>query len=499
MLELLSSGFADVLQPVTFAWLVFGTFIGVVVAGILPGTTGSMGIVLVLPITYYLPPPTALILLSGIFCGSMMGGSVTAILLNIPGTPSAGATLLDGYPLCKQGKAGKAIGIATISSFTGGMISTITMILVSPQLAKIALQFQAADFFSLSIFGLSIMASVSGKNIVKGLISGFIGLMVSTVGIDTIIGSQRYTFGSFYLMGGLQMLPVLVGVFAFAQLFTEVRKPPLEVVIHEKITKIFPTLSELKGVAPSLAIGSVIGVFFGIIPGVNGVMAAFTAYNVMQKISKKGHLYGTGLLEGVAAPETANSALTGGCMVPTLTLGIPGDPITAVMLGAFVLIGIRPGPQLFSQTPHLVYTVFAGWIMIQFVMLGMGFLTAKFTPYILRISQRLLFPMISVLCVIGVYALSNNLFDVQVGLAFGVIGYILNKFDYPPSPLILGVVLGPIAEENLNRALVNSNNNIMILFQRPFSLAFLIISFIIIVVPVINVLRLSMKKAKAAQ
>ena len=495
MLELLGSGFIEVLQPVTLAWLVFGTFIGVVVAGILPGTTGSMGIILVLPITYYLPPHTALILLSGIFCGSMMGGAVTAILLNIPGTPSAGATLLDGYPLCKKGQAGKAIGIATISAFVGGTVSTIVMILIAPQLARIALQFQAADFFSLSIFGLSIMASASGKNMVKGLISGFIGLMVSTVGMDNIVGTARYTFGSFYLMGGLQMLPVLVGVFAFAQLFSDVRTPPKEVVVHEKITGIFPTFGELKGVAPAMVVGSVIGVFFGIIPGVSGVMAAFTTYNVMQKISKKGHLYGTGLLEGVAAPETANSALTGGCMVPTLTLGVPGDPITAVMLGAFVLIGIRPGPQLFSETPHIVYAVFAGWILIQFVILGMGFLTAKFTPYILRVSPRLLFPMISVLCVVGVYALSNNLFDVQVALFFGFIGYILNKYEYPPSPLILGIILGPMAEENLNRAMLNNNNNIAIFFQRPFSLVFLIIAFICVAAPIISLLWASRKKA----
>lgn len=497
MLELLTYGFSQVFQPATLGWLLFGTFIGVVVAGMMPGTTGTLGLILVLPLTFTLPPSTSLILLSAVFCGSMMGGAVTAILLNIPGTPSAGATVLDGYPLCKQGKAGKAIGIATISAFVGGIASTVVMILLAPQLARVALQFQSADMFSLSIFGLSIMATASGKNIVKGLIAGFIGLITSTVGMDQIMGAARFTFGNFSLMGGLQMLPVLVGVFAFAQLFLDVRSPPDKAVVNEKITEIFPTLRELKGVTPSICIGAVIGVLFGVIPGISGVLASFTAYNVAQKFSKNKDKFGKGALEGVAAPETANNALTGGAMVPTLVLGIPGDPITAVMLGAFILIGIMPGPQLFTESPQMIYTVFSGWIVIQFAMLIMGFVTARFAPYVLRISPRLLLPMISVLCVVGVFGLSNSLFDVQVALAFGVIGYILTKYEYPMGPLLLGLILGPMAEENLNRAMLTSGNNIMIFFQRPFSLAFLIIAFICIIFPLVTFIISKVKGKKA--
>jgi putative tricarboxylic transport membrane protein len=486
MLDMLAHGFIDAFQPVTFILMVFGTCVGVII-GALPGMTGSMGIILLLPLAYHLEPHTALIMLSGVFCGSMVGGSVAAILLNTPGTPSAGATMLDGYPLCQQGKAGKAIGIATLASFFGGIVSTTCLILIAPQLAKLALQFQAADYFSLSIFGLAIIASASGKNILKGLIAGCFGLLVSTVGIDVIVGTPRYTFGNYYMMGGLGLLPVLIGAFAMAQVFSGVGNPPREAdVIQQKITDVLPTWIEIKGIALAMTVGSLIGVFIGIVPGTGGGVACFMAYNVMQKLSKNGEKFGTGALEGIAAPESANNGSTGGDMIPMLTLGVPGDSITAVMLGALTLIGIRPGPLLFTETPRIVYAIFAGWILIQFAMLGMGFLSAKFAPYVLRISPRLLLPFVSVFCIVGAYTLSNSLFDVLVAVTFGVIGFFMRKYGYPVAPLVLGVILGPMAESNLNRAMLNSNNDIMVLLQRPFSAVFLLLSVISVAVPVIN-------------
>jgi putative tricarboxylic transport membrane protein len=492
---MLAQGFVDAFQPATFLLMLFGTFVGVII-GALPGMTGSMGIILLLPLSYHLPPHTALIMLSGVFCGSMMGGSVSAILLNTPGTPSAGATMLDGYPLCQQGKAGKAIGIATVASFTGGIISTACLILIAPQLAKVALQFQAADYFSLSIFGLTVIASASGKNILKGLISGWFGLMVSNVGIDVIVGTPRFTFGSYYMMGGLALLPVLIGVFAMAQVFSEVGHPPREAdIIEQKITGVLPTWMEIRGIAFAMAVGSFLGVFIGIIPGTGGGIACFMAYNIMQKISRNGGKYGTGVLEGVAAPESANNGTTGGALIPMLTLGVPGDSITAVMLGAITLIGIRPGPLLFAETPHIVYAIFAGWILIQFVMLGMGFLSAKFAPYVLRISPRVLLPLVGVFCIVGAYTLSNSLFDVLVAVVFGVVGFFMRKYGYPVAPLVLGVILGPMAESNLNRAMLNANNDMTVLLQRPFSAAFLILSVISIVVPLINSYRAGRRPA----
>ena len=495
MLEMLGTGFIDIFNPAVLGLMTFGTLFGVII-GAIPGMTAVMGIILLLPMTYKLPPHTSLIMLSGVFCGGMVGGSVSAILINTPGGASAAATVMDGYPLCQQGKAGKAIGIATVASFTGGIISTACLILIAPQLAKIALQFQAADLFSLSIFGLTIIAGASAKNIVKGLISGFVGLMVTTVGIDVILGLSRYTFGNYYLMGGFQMLPILIGVFAMAQVFSEVGTPPAELPVTQKVTGVLPTWPELKGITFATVVGSLIGVFIGIIPGTGGSIACWLAYNVMQKISKKGHLYGTGVLEGIAAPESANNGTTGGAMIPMLTLGVPGDSVTAVMLGALVLIGIRPGPLLFTQTPHVIYAIFSGWIVIQFLVLAFGFLSAKFSPYVLGISPRLIMPIVTVLCIVGAFTLSNSMFDVMVATAFGTVGFFMKKYGYPAPPLILGVILGPMAESNLNRALINSNNSIAILFQRPFSLAFLIISFISIAAPIIG--KFIMKRKAAA-
>jgi putative tricarboxylic transport membrane protein len=366
------------------------------------------------------------------------------------------------------------------------MFATMCLIFIAPQLARIALQFQSADFFSLSIFGLSVIASASGKNVLKGIIAGFFGLLITTVGIDVLIGSQRYTFGNYYLMGGFQMLPVLIGVFAFAQVFSEVGTPPSEVQISQKVSNIFPTWQDIKGIGLAMGVGCLIGGFIGIIPGTGGGLACWLAYNTMQKISKNKHLYGTGILEGIAAPETANSATTGTCMIPMLCLGIPGDSQTAVMLGGLVMIGITPGPLLFTERPDVVYALFAGWIVIQFIMVILGFVLAKYSPNILKLSPRIILPVVAVLCVIGAFSMSNSFFDIFVALSFGVIGVFMRKYNYPVAPLILGVILGPMAEANLNRALLTSGNSLKIFIERPFSLAFLILSVVSIAVPLIT-------------
>ena len=486
MLYLLADGFRMIFtDPTVIAIMVFGSLGGIIV-GALPGITGTMAIVLLLPLTWHLPPHSALILLSSIFCGGMMGGAIPAILLNTPGSPSAAATVMDGFPMCKQGKAGKAIGLCGVADFAGGIFSTICLILIAPQLARIALQFQSADFFSLSIFGLSVIASASGKNVLKGLIAGFFGLMITTVGIDILLGLPRFTFGSWYLMGGLPMLPVLIGVFAFAQVFSEVGTPPSEATISQKVTDIIPSRSEIKGILLAIGVGCVVGVFTGVIPGVGGGIACWLAYNVMQKISKNRDKFGTGISEGVAAPESANAANAGGCMIPMLTLGIPGDAQTAVMLGAMIMIGVQPGPLLFTERPDVVYSLFAGWIVIQFFILGFGFLFAKFSPNILRLSPRVILPVVSVLCVIGAFSLSNSFFHIFIALGFGVIGVFMRKYGYPVAPLILGVILGPMAEANLNRALLISGNSLMVFIERPFSLAFLILSVFSITVPLVK-------------
>ncbi len=478
MIGHLLQGFALVFQPFAFALMVFGVVLGIVI-GALPGLTGSMGIILLLPLVYKLPADTALVMLCGLFCGAMYGGSISAILLRTPGTPSASATVLDGYPLCQQGKAGKAIGISTTASFFGGLFSTVCLILIAPQLAKVALKFQAADYFSLSIFGLTIMASSSGRNIVKGLISGWFGLLVSTVGIDGIVGVERFSFGNTYLMSGFALLPVLIGVFAVSEVLSEAQETKKAgEIITQQIKGILPSLGDIKAIAMSVAVGSVIGVFIGIIPGTGGAIACFLAYNVVQRWSKNGDKFGTGEIEGIAAPESANNATTGGALIPMLTLGVPGDVVTSVMLGALILIGVKPGPLLFVEHANVVYAIFSGMIVIQFLMLGFGLLCAKVSPRILKVPNSILMPVIMVLCVIGAYSLGNQLYDVLVALIFGVIGFFMKKYGYPGAPLVLGVILGPMAEDNLNRALLVSGNDWSVLVSRPISAAFLAFSVV---------------------
>ena len=475
MIDLLS-GFALVFEPLTFALMVFGVVVGIII-GALPGLTASMGIILLLPLVYRLPANTALVMLCGLFCGGMYGGSISAILLKTPGTPSASATVLDGYPLCAQGKAGKALGVSTISSFIGGIVSTICLILIAPQLAKVALKFQAADYFALSIFGLTIMASSSGKNVVKGLVAGCIGLLASCVGIDGIVGVNRLTFNNMYLAGGFALLPVLIGVFAISEVLTQVQNPAgFTGSTVQEVKNMLPSWVELKGILPAALVGAVLGVFIGIIPGTGGAIACFLAYNLAQKFSKDRKMFGKGALSGVAAPESANNATTGGALIPMLCLGIPGDVVTSVMLGALILIGVRPGPLLFVENTDIVYSIFAGMVVIQFLMLGFGLLAARYSPHILKVPYTLLMPIIMVLCVVGSFSLNNSLYEVTVALAFGVIGYFMKRWGYPGAPLVLGVILGPLAEENLNRALLVSNNSWTVFVQRPISLTFLILS-----------------------
>ncbi|WP_409968812.1 tripartite tricarboxylate transporter permease [Bengtsoniella intestinalis] len=490
----LLAGFAFVLQPMPFLYMLFGVVEGIVI-GALPGLSGSIGIILVLPLVYTMDSQMALVMLCGIFCGSMFGGSVSAILLNTPGTPAAAATLLDGYPLAKKGEAGKAIGTAAIGSFIGGLISSVCLMMISPQLSKIALQFNGADYFSLAIFGLTLIAASSGKNVGRGLLSGLFGAFLGTFGTDPILGSSRFTFGSHYLMNGFSLLPVLIGVFAVSEVFAQVLSKDTTNVYAEKktVSRMIPTMAELKDIFKVSGMGGVVGVLIGIIPGTGGSISCFLAYNLSKKMSKHPELYGEGSLEGIAACESSNNGTTGGALIPMLTLGVPGDVITSVMLGALVLIGVTPGPMLFTSSPEIVYSIFAGMFVIQFLMLGVGLLFARVAHYVLRVPTNVMMPVILVLCVAGTYSIANQIYHVAVAFAFGIIGLLMKKFHFPGAPMILGLILGPMAETNLNRALQVSKNDWTILFTRPISCAFLIVAVLSVVLQT----RSLMKERKA--
>lgn len=471
-------GFLYVLHPLHFPFLFLGV-VGGIIVGALPGLTGSVGIILLLPFVYYLDVSTAMVMLCGMFCGSMYGGSISAILISTPGTPSAAATVLDGYPLAQKGEAGKAIGVATIASTIGGMISTFCLMLIAPQLARVAIKFGPVEYFALTVFGLTVIASVAGKSLVKGLISGFFGLMIATIGLDPVTGYARYSFNIPNLMTGFPLLPVLIGLFAISQVFVQLESAGKQVQqFDQNIKNVLPSWKELKQLALVMISSSFLGTLIGVIPGTGGTIAAFLAYNEARRWSKDPDSFGTGNLAGIAAPEAANNGTTGGAMVPLLTLGIPGDVVTAVMLGALMLIGLRPGPLLFKEHADVVNAIFAGLILSNVLILLLGIVSVKLFPKVLKVPNQILFPIIFALCFLGSFALNNSVYDMLIALIFGVLGYIMRKNDFPAAPVVLGVILGPIAEDVLGRAILTSRGDWSVLFKSPIAIFFYLISIL---------------------
>jgi putative tricarboxylic transport membrane protein len=465
-------GFLHVLHPFHFPFLLLGV-VGGMIVGALPGLSGSVGIILLLPLTYQLDPATAIVMLCGMFCGSMYGGSISAILLSIPGTPSAAATVFDGYPLAQKGEAGKAIGVATIASAFGGLFSLVCLMFLAPPLARFALKFGPEEYFALVLFGLTIIASVE-KSLVKGLIAGFLGLLIAVVGIDPITGYARFSFNIPNLMTGFPLLAVLTGLFAVSEIFIQLEGIGKKKIIiaMDQIKNVLPSLAELKKLMGVFLSSSVIGTIIGVIPGTGGTIAAFMAYNETKRWSKDPDSFGTGVLAGVAAPETANNATTGGALVPMLTLGIPGDVITAVMLGALMLIGVRPGPSLFKEHPEIVNAIYAGLFLANLLFLILGLLGVRIFPKVLLLPDPMLFAIIFALCFIGAFSISNSTYDMLIALIFGVLGYVMRKNDIAAAPIVLGVILGPIAEDELGRALMIAHGDWTVLFKSPLALFF---------------------------
>ncbi len=458
-----------------FHFLIIGVAGGIIV-GAIPGLSGSTGIILMLPFLIYIDPPAALIMMSGLFCGSMFGGSIASILVSTPGTPSAAATVLDGYPLAKKGEAGKAMGVALVASTLGGIFSTFCLIFLAPQLAKIALKFGPPEYFALMIFGLTIMASVSSASLTKGFLSGFFGLLLSMVGLNPTLGTERFTFGITRLLTGFSMMPVLIGLFAVSEVFAQLELVSEGKIVQlskkHKIGSIMPTKKEMKGLWKVILGSSVLGTIIGIIPATGGSIASFMAYNEAKRFSKDPDSFGTGNLAGIAAPESANNATTGGAMIPLLTLGIPGDVVTSVMLGALMIIGVQPGPLLFSQSPQIITDLFVGFMMAQFIMLALGYISIRASNLILRVPLGILYPTILCLCLLGAYSLGNSVYDVMLALIFGIVGYFIKKYGFSAPSIILGLILGPIAEQELSRALIISHGDWTTLVRSPLAILF---------------------------
>lgn len=483
-MDLLIAGLANILNVKVILILFSSVAIGIVI-GALPGLTATMGVALLLPVTFGMEPVTGILLLVGVYFGAIYGGSITAILLRTPGTPSSAATALDGYPMTKKGEAHKALTISTLSSTIGGILSVIVLVLVAPQLAQFALKFSAPETFGLALFGLAIISSISGNSILKGLIAGVVGLLIATIGIDPIGGFPRFTMGMPNLMNGVNYIPVLIGLFAASEAFRSVEDIFKGNLKFNTIEKVKLKWWEFKQLIMVILRSSGIGTFIGMIPGAGGDIASFLAYNEAKRFSKKPEEFGKGNPEGVAASEASNNACTGGAMIPLLTLGIPGDAVTAVMLGALMVQGLQPGPLLFTNNAEIVYTLFIGMFIANSLLLFYGMLGIRIFTKILTIPKVILTPIILVLCIVGSYSLGNNFFDVWIMLIAGVVGYFMYRYDFPVSPVILALILGPMLEANLRRSLVLSDGSISILFTRPISLTLIILAIITLFYPLL--------------
>jgi len=479
MVEIMQ-GFATVMQPSMLGIIALGVLAGITI-GALPGLTATMGVALLTPLTFGMNPVAGLSMLLGIYCGAMYGGSISAILLNTPGTPAAAATVLDGNMLARKGNAGKALWMATFASFCGGIFSALCLSFIAPELAKLALQFSSTEYFALAIFGLSIIASISGNQVVKGLIAGVFGLALSTIGLDPMSGYPRFTFGQAGLLSGISFIPALIGLFAVSEAFAAAEDMLERAGINFKIAREWPSWTEIKGCLITILKGSAIGTFIGCIPAAGGDIAAFVSYGEAKRSSKQGEKFGTGVLEGVAAPESANNGCTGGAMVPLLTLGIPGDAVTAVLLGALMLQGLRPGPMLFKDHGDVVFAMFAAMFIANVFMLIFGLSGLRYFAKVVMVPKSILVPIIFILCVVGSYALDNSMSDVGIMLAFGVLGYLMKKLEFPVSPIVLALILGPMAEGEFRRSLVMSQGSYAIFFTRPITLLFFALTLISIV------------------
>ena len=465
-------------------FLILGTLAGVLI-GAMPGLTAVMGVAVMTPLTYGMGITNSFSLLIGVFCGGVYGGSITAIVANIPGTPSAIMTTLDGYPMCKRGEAGRAIGIATVASFIGGVISAVILSLFAPLVATMALKFSGQEYFAIGFFGLTVIAYISKGSMAKGFLSGFLGLLVGTIGADPISGYERFTFGSLYLLSGIEIVPVLIGLFGFSEILRLLESGFKSVEIAKTIGRIIPGKEDMKKILPTILRSAPIGTIIGAIPAAGGTIAAIVAYGVEKRISRNSEKFGTGAIEGVAAPETANNACIGGAMIPMLTLGVPGDPVTAILIGALMMKGLTPGPTLFSRNMEIVSLLFILLMLANCVFLFYGLLGAKYIAKVINVPMRILAPVIVTLCIVGTFALRNALFDVWTMLFFGCLGYLFSKVELPTPPLALGLVLGKLVESEFRRGLILSRGNVLSFFTRPISGTFLLLSILMLILPTI--------------
>ncbi|SDX05594.1 putative tricarboxylic transport membrane protein [Marininema mesophilum] len=491
-LEFLYQGFLVSFQWTNLFYAFFGVLIGTAV-GVLPGIGPMSGVALLIPITSTLTSgaspedaaASSIILLAGVYYGAMYGGSTTSILLNTPGESSSVVTTLDGYQMAKQGRAGAALSISAIGSFVAGIVSLIFLVFLAGPLSDLAIKFGPNEYFSLMILGLCAVSGLAGKSLTKALIMTVSGLLLATIGLDNVSGVARFTFDIPYLYQGLEFLTIAVGLFALGEVFKSILERESTEGKIAKVGRVIPSKENLKKSAAPIARGSLLGFFIGILPGAGATLASFFSYLIEKKVSKHPDQFGKGAIEGVAAPESANNAASGGAMIPMLTMGVPGSGTTAILMGALIMYNVQPGPLLFEDHPQVAWGLIASMFIGNLMLLILNMPLVKVFAKIIETPPKYLLPLIIAISVFGVYAVQVTTFDLYLLIAFGVIGYFLAKNDFPLAPLVLGLVLGPMIENNLRRALTNSNGDYSVLFTHPISLAFLILALLWIAVPLV--------------
>ena len=483
----LGQGFAVALQPINLLYCFIGVFIGTLV-GVLPGIGPVSAMSLLLPVTLSGTPESGIIMMAGIYYGSMYGGSTTSVLVNIPGEAASVVTCLDGHEMAKQGRAGPALGIAALASFAAGTFAIIALMLVAPALARVAVAFGPPEYFSLMVLGLTILSFLSQGSMAKSLLMAAFGIVLGLIGMDQITAQARLTFDRLELLDGIGLVPVVMGLFGVAEILSNLERELKREVIKARIGGLWPSLADWTASRWAILRGTVLGFFLGILPGGGAVIASFASYALEKKMADNPARFGKGAIEGVAGPEAANNAAAGGAFIPLMTLGIPPNVVMALLLGAFVMHGLQPGPLMMTQNPGLFWGIVASMYIGNAMLLVLNMPLIGMWVQVLKLPYRVLFPLILMFCVVGVFASGNAVFDVFVMVMFGVLGYLMRKFGYEPAPLVLAFVLGPMLENNLRKSLILSHGGFTIFIERPISTACLVLAVAALVAPLMPAL-----------
>ena len=500
-MDVIILGFQTIFSDITiFLWLVFGVFLGIIF-GVIPGLTATLGVMLMIPFTFTMTPEQGIAVLVGIFVGGISGGTITTILLNIPGTPASIATCYDGYPMAaKRGKPAEALSLGIFASLFGGTVSALALFTLSPLIARVALKLQSWELFALCFLALIVVAFMNSDDLIKGLLGCIIGMLLATVGMDVIVGTSRLTFGRWELMSGFQATSLMMGLFAIREILNQLPelnklRPPMNV----KKVSFLPAFQEMDFEAwRTMILGSITGTFIGVLPGIGQNAASIISYNQAKGISKNPAQFGTGCVSGLVASEVANNAENGGALIPLVTLGIPGDMVTAALVGGLLIHNLQPGPRLFYDQPAIVGTIMGVYFLSNILMYIMELGLLKFFIRTLELSLAYIFPGIIIFCILGVYALNNLVFDVWILIIFGVMGYIFYAFKIDLVSLILGFILGPLVEKYFKTAMMLNEGDFGSILNHPIALSFLVIAAFFLMFPVFKMIYRQIRKPKSA-